>query len=99
MLLAYNITLVSTFKVLHYAEKCSRRILSMSSKNRLTINLSEGEHAAIADIADRCHVSAAWIGRQALREFLEKYRHSSIGLPLPFPVPAAEEKHSVKVGI
>lgn len=50
----------------------------MSSKNRLTINLPEDEHAGVIAMAEQCHVSAAWIGRQALREFLERYRHQSV---------------------
>lgn len=62
----------------------------MSSKNRVTVNLSEEEHADVFSMAGNFNVSVAWIGRQAIREFLQKYRDASKDLPLPLKVEAGE---------
>ena len=77
-------------------KNAASRFLRMSKKNCLTINILEGEHVDGAEMADRCPVSAAWIGQQALRGFLEKHLLSSAGLPLPFSGILKKEKPRLK---
>lgn|GEM_PF-2640380 len=54
----------------------------MPSTHRLSLNLSPEEHREIAALAEASRVSKAWIGRQALIEFLERYRGREVQLPL-----------------
>ena len=55
----------------------------MPSTHRLSVNLSPEEHREIAALAETSRVSKAWIGRQALIEFLERYRdRETLQLPL-----------------
>ena len=46
----------------------------MPSSHRLSLNPSPEEHREIAALAETSRVSKAWIGRQAVIEFLERYR-------------------------
>ena len=54
---------------------------NMASKHRVSLNLTPGEFREIAALADHARVSKAWIGRQALLEFLERYRDRDVQLP------------------
>ena len=56
--------------------------LSMPSKHRVSLNLTPDEYREIAALAEHARVSKAWIGRQALLEFLERYRNRQLQLPL-----------------
>ena len=56
-----------------------------TAKNRITVNMTDKEYAALADLAERCQVSMAWLGRRALAELVEKYRDKPGQMPLPFP--------------
>lgn len=54
----------------------------MPSKHRVSLNLTPEEFREIAALAENARVSKAWIGRQALIEFLERYRDRDLQLPL-----------------
>ena len=54
----------------------------MPSKHRVSLNLTPEEYLEIAALAENARVSKAWIGRQALIEFLERYRSQDLQLPL-----------------
>jgi hypothetical protein len=54
----------------------------MPSKHRVSLNLSPEEYREVAALANKARVSKAWIGRQALIEFLEHYRDCDLQLPL-----------------
>lgn len=54
----------------------------MSSKNRLTVNLSKGEYQELLALASQNNVSMAWIGRKAIIELLEQNKPSDKQLPL-----------------
>lgn len=56
----------------------------MSSKNRVTVNLSDDEYAALEELAERSKLSKAWIGRHAISSLLEQHKEGIIQLPLPF---------------
>jgi hypothetical protein len=49
---------------------------------RISVGVSEAEFAEMQGFAEKHHVSMAWLGRQAIIEFLEKYRSESVQLPL-----------------
>jgi hypothetical protein len=53
-----------------------------TTKHRLAVNLDDQEFAALADMADKHDVSLAWLGRQAVLEFIERYRNEQLPLPL-----------------
>ena len=54
----------------------------MPSKHRVSLNLTTEEFREVAALAERARVSKAWVGRQALIEFLERYRDRDLQLPL-----------------
>ena len=55
---------------------------AMPSKHRVSLNLIPEEYREIAALAENARVSKAWIGRQALIEFLGRYRDRDLQLPL-----------------
>ena len=54
----------------------------MAAKNRVTINLEDREYAELAALSDKHRVSLAWLGRQAIIEFLERRESDDLQLPL-----------------
>jgi len=42
------------------------------AKNRITVNLDDGEYQALQQVAVRADRSLAWLGRRAIRELLER---------------------------
>lgn len=49
---------------------------------RLSVALTNPEHSELLALKDRHGVSMAWLGRQAIVEFIEKYRDEQAQLPL-----------------
>ena len=49
---------------------------------RITVSLSERDHAALTELAGRHDVSISWCARQAVVEFIEKYKDTQARLPL-----------------
>lgn len=47
----------------------------MSSKNRITVNLSDDEFLALGELAEKSKVSKAWLGRHAISSLLERVSH------------------------
>jgi hypothetical protein len=48
----------------------------MAAKKRLvraTISLDKDDYTALGKLAERMEVSASWLTRQAIRDFLDKY--------------------------
>jgi len=71
----------------------SAALNTMSANRRITINLTNAEYSALSQLAERFHVSLAWLGRRALAELAKKYSDQSFQMPLPFSSdPAAKEK-------
>jgi hypothetical protein len=51
-------------------------IAGMVAKRRLiraTVSLDKDDYAALGKLANRMEVSASWLIRQAIRDFLDKY--------------------------
>gem|GEM_PF-2200511 len=55
---------------------------NVAAKNRLTVNLSDREYKELSALSDTHRVSLAWLGRQAIIEFLERYDKEALQLPL-----------------
>ena len=52
----------------------------MAAKNRVTINLEDEEYEALVDVAARTDRSIAWVGRQAIVEFLASQEREEVPL-------------------
>jgi len=50
-------------------------------KPRISISLPEREYDELCALAERHRISLAWLGQQAVHEYLERHRDS--GVPLP----------------
>ena len=48
---------------------------------RITVSLSERNHAELTGLAERHDVSLSWLTRQALVEFIDKYKNTQTQLP------------------
>lgn len=55
----------------------------MTSKHRLTVNLSDEEADALAELAGKSKVSKAWLGRHAICALLERSQSNDGQIPLP----------------
>lgn len=55
----------------------------MTSKHRITVNLSEVEYAALGELADKSKVSLAWLGRHAISNLIERAQNDEDEAPLP----------------
>ena len=53
-----------------------------TTKRRLVVNLPDEEYSDLVALADKHRVSMAWLGRQAILEFVEKHGEEQLGLPL-----------------
>jgi hypothetical protein len=56
----------------------------MTSKSRITVNLSEEEYKGLLAISQKHQISMAWLGRQAITQMLDKYQDNTLQLPLNF---------------
>ncbi len=54
----------------------------MAASFRVTVNLEEPEYAVLSGLSGKHRVSLAWLGRQAIIEFLERHEEEEIQLPL-----------------
>jgi len=54
---------------------------AMATKPRISVGLPEREYRELSALAEKHRVSLAWLGRQAVAEFLERYRDRQLELP------------------
>jgi hypothetical protein len=57
----------------------------MVAKHRVTINLADNEYNELTALSRKNRVSLAWLGRQAIIEFLDRYANEERQLPLNLP--------------
>ena len=55
---------------------------AMAAKPRISVSLPEREYQQLSALAEKHHISLAWLGRQAVLEFLERYQDRDLQLPL-----------------
>lgn len=53
-----------------------------TTKHRIAANLTDTEFSELAAMARKYDVSLAWIGRQAVLEFIDRYSTEQLQLPL-----------------
>lgn len=63
--------------VLHGAAKGK---LLMVAKHRITVNLDDDDYEALIDIATRADRSIAWVGRQAIVQFISSQEREEVPL-------------------
>ncbi len=54
-------------------------------RKRVTITLDEAEYRELLALAEEAGLSVSWLGRQAVREFLRRWREGAMQLPLALP--------------
>lgn len=58
---------------------------AVSTKHRVTVNLEDREYRELSALSRKNRVSLAWLGRQAIMEFLGRYASEERQLPLNLP--------------
>ena len=58
---------------------------------RMSVGLTSAELTELTRLKNRHQVSMAWLGRQAIIEFLEKYKNEDTPLPLTLEHRRAEQ--------
>jgi hypothetical protein len=66
---------------------------SGGSKNRLSVSLTDPELTELLSLKDRHHVSLAWLGRQAIVEFIAKHREEHVQLPLKLSMRSIHDRY------
>lgn len=54
----------------------------MTAKRRVTVNMTDREYQQLSVLSQKNRVSLAWLGRQAIIEFLDRYANGRQQLPL-----------------
>lgn len=67
------------------AAPCSRVSL-MTSKHRITVNLTDDEYDRLENLAEKSKVSKAWLGRHAISSLLDRADKNDDQMPLPLPL-------------
>ena len=57
----------------------------LATRPRISISLPEQHYTALCALAEEHRISLAWLGRQAVAEFLERYQGRDLQLPLTLP--------------
>jgi hypothetical protein len=79
-MLPHDTALCST--LLPYAASDHEMAKKPAKPPRLSVTLTPAEHIELLALKDAHRVSLAWLGRQAIVEFIEKYRDEHAQLPL-----------------
>lgn len=58
--------------------------LMPTTKQRVSINLSDSEYAELSALAEQHNLSMAWIGHKAILDLLARNSRESLQLPLAF---------------
>ena len=56
----------------------------MATKTRFSVALDDQEYVALGVVAEKHRISMAWLVRQAVADFLERYRNEETQLSLRF---------------
>ena len=54
----------------------------MPQNHRISVGLSSTEHTELRELSEKHRVSVAWLGREAIVEFLERSRSKEFQIPL-----------------
>lgn len=50
--------------------------------HRITVSLTDSDHAALSALAERHDVSLSWLARKAITDLLEHHENEELQLPL-----------------
>ena len=75
----------NVFTVLHDAAPRITLKDTMAAMPRISISLPENEYSELVALSEKHRISLAWLGRQAVAEFLERYESRELQLPLTMP--------------
>ena len=64
----------------------------MPAKTRFSVALDDDEYETLAVVAEKYRISMAWLVRQAVADFLERYQHNETQLPLPLAASRPERR-------
>ena len=67
-----------------------------TTKRRVAVNLPGKEFDELMAFAEKHDVSMAWLGRQAILEFLNRYRSERLQLPLRLQQIRSQEDHAAQ---
>lgn len=84
-----GLTLAAVNRTVHHDARCGRTTHfgrdAVTTRPRISISLPEQHYTALCALAEQHKISLAWLGRQAVAEFLERYRDRDLQLPLTLP--------------
>ena len=63
----------------------------MPQNHRISVGLSDAEHTELRALSAKHRVSVAWLGRQAILEFLERCRSNEFQMPLGWQQETSQE--------
>ena len=66
----------------------------MPAKTRFSVALEDEEYSALAEVAEKHRISMAWLVRQAVANFLERYRDEEAQIPLPLVASHSERRNA-----
>ena len=66
----------------------------MPAKTRFSVALNDNEYAELVTMAEKHRVSMAWLVRNAVGEFLERYRDEDSQLPLRLAPSGSQRRKS-----
>ena len=66
----------------------------MKTKTRFSVALDEQDYTELLEMANKHQISMAWIVRQAVTDFLGRYRSETAQLPLQLPSAPAERSNA-----
>lgn len=64
----------------------------MTAKHRVTVNLEDREYQELTVLSEANRISLAWLGRQAIIEFLERHANEERQFPLNSPKRGAQQR-------
>ena len=68
-------------KLLENIKRTNRMSLGKRGQ-RITVSLTDADHAALSALAEQNDVSLSWITRKAVADFLERHSGDELQLPL-----------------
>jgi hypothetical protein len=71
---------------------CTGRGVMPTRKHRIAVSLEDSEFSELAEMASKYDVSFGWLGRQAVLDFIARYRDAQLQLPLPLKVRRLHER-------
>ena len=66
----------------------------MAAKTRISVSLDAQDYTDLAAMSEKHRISMAWLVRNAVTEFLDRYRSEDLQLPLRLPTTRQERSNA-----